>query len=118
MDFSVAHGSSFPKVEFDLGRTSPVQHRIGTSDHAPFKEALRRHPLAYLPVIDEHVDRILEADVLEPTVSPWTSDVLLISKMNGSQRFCIDFRCLYAIKTKDSYPLPGVENWLRYIGNA
>jgi hypothetical protein len=55
--------------EFDLRRTSLVQHRTDTGDGAPFMEPLRRHLLAYLLVIDEHGDRMLEADVVEPAVS-------------------------------------------------
>jgi hypothetical protein len=79
---------------------------------------LRRHPLAYLPVIDEHLDRMLEANVIEPAVSPWASNVVLIRKKNNSLRFCIDFRRLNAMTTKDSYPLPRVEDCLRSVGNA
>jgi predicted aspartyl protease len=117
VDFILAHGSSISKSEFDLGRTNLVQHRIDTGDHAPVKEALRRHILAYLPVINEHVDRMLEADVIEPAVTPWASNVVLIRKRNNSLRFCIDFRRLNAMTTKDSYPLPRVEDCLRSVGN-
>jgi hypothetical protein len=95
-----------------------VQHRIDTGDCAPFKEQLRRHALAYLPVIDEHVDRMLEADVIEPAVSPWASNVVLIRKKNNSLRFCIDYRRLNSITTKDSYPLPRVEDCLRSLGSS
>jgi hypothetical protein len=118
VDFILAHGSSFSKSEFEFSRTSLVQHIIDTGDHAPFKKALRRHPLAYLPVIDEHVDRMLEAGVIEPAVSPWASNVVLIRKKNNSLRFCIDFRRLNAMTTKNSYPLPRVEDCLRSVGNA
>jgi hypothetical protein len=103
-DFIRINSSSFSKSEFDLGLTTLIQHRIDTGDCAPFKEPLRCHPLAYLPVIDEHVDRMLEADVTEPHVSPWASNVVLIKKKNNSLRFCIDYRRLNSITTKESYP--------------
>jgi hypothetical protein len=117
-DFIRINSSSFSKSEFHLGRTTLVQHRIDTGDCAPFKEQLRRHALAYLPVIDEHVDRMLEADVIEPAVSPWASNVVLIMKKNNSLRFCIDYRRLNSITTKDSYPLPRVEDCLRSLGSS
>jgi hypothetical protein len=116
-DFTRTNSTSFSMSEFNLGRTSLVQHRIDTGDRAPFKEPLRRHPLAYLPVIDEHVDRMLEADVVEPAVSPWASNVVLIRKKNNNLRFFIHYRRLNSITTKDSYPLPRVEDCLRSLGS-
>jgi hypothetical protein len=61
---------------------------------------------------------MLEADVIEPAVSPWASNVVLIRKKNNSLRFCIDYRRLNAMTTKDSYPLSRVEDCLRSVGNA
>jgi hypothetical protein len=74
--------------------------------------------VVYLPVIDEHVDRMLEADVIEPAVLPWASTIVLIRKKNSSLRFCIDFRRLNVMITKDSYPLPRVEDCLKSVGNT
>jgi hypothetical protein len=51
-------------------------------------------------------------------VSPWAFNVVLIRKKNNSLRFCIDIRRLNAMTTKDSYPLPRVEDCLRSVGNA
>jgi hypothetical protein len=41
-----------------------------------------------------------------------------MSKNSHSLRFCIDYRCLNAMTTKDLYPMPRMENCLRYVGNA
>ena len=51
--------------EFDLGRTNLVRHTMDTGTSRPFKQALRRHPMAYLPIIDEHVDKMLANDICE-----------------------------------------------------
>ena len=55
----------FSMSEFDLGRTNLVRHKIYTGTNRPFKQQLRRHPMAYLPVIDEHVDKMLANDILQ-----------------------------------------------------
>ena len=60
----------FSTSEFDLGRTDLVRHTIDTGTHRPFKQQLRRHPMAYLPIIDEHVDQMLANDICEPSTSP------------------------------------------------
>jgi len=33
---------------------------------------------AQLPVIDEHVQHMLEHDVIEPAASPWCSNVVMV----------------------------------------
>ena len=67
----------FSTSEFDLGRTDLVRHKIDTGSNRPFKQQLRRHPMAYLPVIDEHVDKMLaNIFVSHPTVrglQTWSS---------------------------------------------
>ena len=41
----------FSRSNYDLGRTNLVQHVIDTGMHRPFKQPLRRHPLAHLEFI-------------------------------------------------------------------
>ena len=108
----------FSTSEFDLGRTNLVQHRIDTGINRPFKQQLRRHPMAYLPVIDEHVDKMLANDVCEPSFSPWASNVVLVKKSDGTLRFCIDYRQLNNLTVKDSYPLPRIDTCFYALGGA
>ena len=70
----------FSKSEYGIGRTSRVQHVINTELHRLFKQALRRHPLAHLEIIDKHVTEMLQHDIIEPAVSPWVSNVVLVRK--------------------------------------
>jgi hypothetical protein len=118
IDFIRSHSSAFSTSDFDLGRTTLVQHKIDTGDNRPFKQALRRHPIAQLPIIDEHVERMLKSDVIEPAVSPWSSNIVLIRKRDQSLRFCLDYRQLNGLTRKDAYPLPRTEDCLRSLGNA
>ena len=112
------HKEVFSTSEFDLGRTNLVQHKIDTGTNRPFKQQLRRHPMAYLPVIDEHVDKMLANDVCEPSVSPWASNVVLVKKSDGTLRFCVDYRQLNNLTTKDSYPLPRIDTCFDALGGA
>ena len=108
----------FSTSEFDLGRTNLVQHTIDTGIHRPFKQQLRRHPMVYLPVIDEHVDKMLTNDICEPSFSPWASNVVLVKKSDGTLRFCIDNRQLNNLTVKDSYPLPRIDTCFDALGGA
>ena len=40
--------------EFDLSCTGLLEHSIELSSNKPVRQALRRHPVAYLPLIDDY----------------------------------------------------------------
>lgn len=91
------------------GRTSIVKHQIDTGDARPIRQPPRRVPLAKR---DEAVGLIAEMEkngVIEPSISPWSSPVVLVKKKDGSTRFCVDYRKLNDVTKKDSYPLPRVD---------
>ena len=50
--------------------------------------------------------KMLQAEVIEPSSSQWASLVILVTKKDGSIRYCIDYRQLNSITSKNSYPLP------------
>jgi len=81
--FIRSRANVFSRSEYDIGRTSIIPHCINMGDHSPHFEQLRRHPQAQLPVIDEHVQNMLEHDVIEPGASPWCSNVVMVCKQNG-----------------------------------
>ena len=70
----------FSKSDYDIGRTNLVQHVIDTRMHRLFKQPLQRHPRAHLEAIEKHVTEMLQNDVIEPAVSPWASNVVLVRK--------------------------------------
>jgi hypothetical protein len=84
-----------------LGCTSQVKHSIDTGSARPIKRNPYRIPRALKPVVDDHIDEILEKDIIEPSMSPWSSSIVLVQKKSreGSikYRFCIDYRALNAV---------------------
>ena len=48
--------------------------------------------------------------IIEPSVSPWSSNRVLVKKKDGSLGFCVDFRQLNDITIKDSHPLPRIDD--------
>jgi len=49
---------------------------------------------------------MLEADIIEPSRSEWSTPIVMVRKPNGTYRFCLDFRKLNSVSKKDAYPLP------------
>ena len=54
---------------------------------------------------------MLSAHVIEESSSPWASPVVLVENKNGDLQFCVDYRRLNALTSKDVFPLP----WIDYI---
>jgi len=71
--------------------------------------------MVQLPLIDEHVGKMLWHDVIEPAASPWCSNVVMVWKQDGTMRFCIDYRKTYELIKKDKFPLPIVWIHLTFL---
>jgi len=56
--------------------------------------------------------------IIEPTTSPWASNVVLVRKIDGNLRFCVDCRRLNAITYKDSCPLLLIDNCLDALAGS
>jgi RNase H-like domain found in reverse transcriptase/Reverse transcriptase (RNA-dependent DNA polymerase)/Retroviral aspartyl protease len=102
-----------------LGEISITKHHIELqSDAKPVYQPPYRAGVKAREVEKKEVDRMLAAGVIEPAVSEWASPVVLITKPDGSVRFCVDYRKLNALTIKDSYPLPRMDECLDSLGDA
>ena len=104
--------SVFSESELNLGRTNVVVHSIDTGDSRPVRQTLRRVPPLHHQVTEKHVDDMLRQGIIEPALSPWASNVVLVKKKDGSCRCCIDYRQLNDVTKKDAYPLPRIDSCL------
>ena len=100
--------TSFSKDEFDLGHTKILKHTIDTGSNRPIRQALRRHPQEHLTFIDAQVDKLLKLGIIEPSASPWSSNIVLVRKHNGQLRMCLDFRAVNSVTYKDAFLLPKI----------
>lgn len=55
------------------------------------------------------VSEILQLDVIEPAIVEWASPDLIIPKLDGSLRFCVDYRHLNKGTKRDTYPIPRMD---------
>ncbi|XP_033761565.1 uncharacterized protein LOC117343329 [Pecten maximus] len=109
----------FASSDLDLGRTQLVKHQIKTGDAQPIKQPWRKVPAHMTGEVDKHVEDMLQKKVIEPSTGPWSSGIVLIQKKDQTTRFCVDYRKLNAVTSKDAYPLPRIQESLDHLsGNA
>jgi hypothetical protein len=101
----------FAKSEFDLRKFNAIQHGIDTGSNRPVKKRIRRTPLGFAGE-EAQLKKMLGAGVIRPSVSEWASAPVLIRKRCESVRWCVDYRALNALTTKDVFPLPLVDECL------
>ena len=96
----------------DMGRTSLTPHKIDTGDQRPIKQQPQCLPFSKLETAQTAIKEMYEQGVIEPSTSPWCVPIVLVKKMDGTQRFCVDYRKLNEVMKKDSFPLPHIETTL------
>ena len=74
-----------------IGNTDLLQHHIRTLEGAnPIASRPYRVDYKSRKVIEEQVADMLDKDVIQPSVSPWSAPVVLVPKPDGSLRFCVN----------------------------
>ena len=59
-----------------------------------------------------------DAGIIEPSVSPWCSPIAIVTKKDGSIRFCLHFRKLNLVTRRDSKPLPRIDDTLGALSGS
>ena len=95
-----------------------VIHNINTGNANPIKQ----HPYKASPdqqvFIKREIEKMLYQGIISPITSPWSFPVVIVSKKNGKQRFCVDYRKLNSVTEKDVYPMPVVDDLLETFNGA
>ena len=102
----------FAESEFALGQFTAIEHAIDKGDAKPIKQRIRRTPACFVDEEEAYLKKMLDAGVIQESVSERASSPVLIRKRDGSVRRCIDYRTLNDVTDKDTFPLPLVEDFL------
>ena len=99
------------------GRSKSVQHEIETNEGRSVRCGPRHLAPASLRREQDCNKEMLTGGQIEPSDGPWASPVVLVTKKDGSTRFCVDYRRLNSMTVKDAYPLPRIDDSLCLLGN-
>ena len=81
--------------------------RLGSK---PVKQCLRRFDEEKRRAIGEEIVKLLAAGFIKEVYHPeWLANPILIQKMNGKWRMCVDYMSLNKACPKDPFPLPRID---------
>jgi hypothetical protein len=76
------------------------------------------HPFSQKNEIEKMVHEILNAGVIRPSMSPYSSLVVMVLKKEGSWRMCPNFCALNKLTIKDKFPIPIIDDLLDELSGA
>ena len=97
----------------DMGGIDPaiITHRLNVSpSFKPIKKKRRSFAPERQKAINEEVGKLLQAGAIREVEYPeWLANVVLVKKVNGKWRLCINFTDVNRACPKDGFPLPRID---------
>jgi hypothetical protein len=112
------HSNIFDEPQ-GLPPARPCDHRIHLPpDTAPVAVRPYRYPQLQKDKLERQVAVMLAQGIIQISTSPFSAPVLLVCKADGTWRFCIEYRALNAMTSKDQFPIPVVDELVDELHGA
>lgn len=98
------------------------EQKIRMTDDTPVYTKNYRTPHGQKEEIDKQVNKLMKNELIEPSLSPYNSPILLVPKKSTNKekkwRLCIDYRRVNKKLIPDKFPLPRMDAILDGLGKA
>ncbi|RWS20918.1 Transposon Ty3-G Gag-Pol polyprotein-like protein, partial [Leptotrombidium deliense] len=102
----------------NLGRCKDVEFKILLTDDKPVKLNPYKYSLAMRQELQRQITEMIELGVASPTISEYSSPVVMVKKADGEYRMCVDLREINKKIKSDNYPLPHINDILHALNGA
>ena len=101
---------TLPTEFANVVKTSPVTIKVDPAA-SPAAASCRRHTFSLRDEIVAELDRLQEADIIEPVkqATPWVSPIVPARKSNGKLRLCVDYRKLNEHVVREHRQIPTMD---------
>src|SRR6266542_2595330 len=104
------------KGPHDIGNCKLVKHDIRLNDERPIKRKQSPWSAKENEWIKGQIDEMLKNEVIEPSTSPYTFNIVIVGKKDGAgermDRMCINYAPLNEVTEKDNGPIPIIKKYL------
>lgn len=99
-------------------RTTLATCEMGTEHERPIRT--KQYPLPFLKrdAIGKEVDAMLRLGVISPSISAYSSPIVLVVKPDGKYRFCVDYRAVNKVLSFDAEPMPDADFLFSKVAQA
>ena len=101
-------GHMFAYSYGDLGCLKGHEHVISPNCEKPIYQHPYRKSIKERDEMKKEVGKMLDAGIIRESRSPCSAPVVMVTKKDGSMRFCINYKAINAVTTQDKFPLPRI----------
>lgn len=98
----------FASSVLDLPGCDIVKHKVDLIDDKPVKKRPYRVPYHLRGEMENQLNMLIDAKILEPSISSFSAPIMLVKKASGEFRLVTDFRGLNTKVVPDTYPIPNI----------
>jgi hypothetical protein len=69
--FNLEYSDVFAQDDLDLGNVTEIEYAFDTDTAEPVKQRMRRTPACFVDEEEAHPQKMLDAGVIQPSISEW-----------------------------------------------
>ena len=109
----------FMKNKADISKCKSAKQPVEVEPGAvPHRKGARRKSPEKAERANQKVCDLFAFGLIQPSLSPWASGIVMVKKKTVELPFCCDFRSLNEVTIKDVYQLPRIDEGPSRLGKA